>query len=145
MRNYLFALILLFSLSISAQEIQLTWNEDFNVAMELAKTENKPVLIYFTNSDCTDCQQFYSDFFEHQDFNKLSLEFIMLRLDTSNYDAKNADISAMKQKRMSMHYNKSSTFPAVLVVDTDGRKVNELFTSLDKVAITSYLNFLKSL
>lgn len=145
MRNFLFALTIFFSLSMNAQEIQLSWNKSMNVATEISKAENKPILIYFTKNDCKDCQQFYSDFFKQQAFNNLTDDFILLMLDGSNNDIKTTDINIIKQRRLVMHYNKSSTFPAVLVIDHEGKQLGELLTSKVKNDIENYWSFLETL
>ncbi len=145
MRNQLFLLAFLFSMALNAQEVQLSWNKDLNIATELAKSENKPILIYFTKSDCKECQQFYSDFFKQESFNGLSDNFILLMLDGTNNDMKTTDISILKQRRLVMHYNKTSTFPAVLVLDQNAQEMGELFTSKELENIKDYRSFLETL
>ncbi|MEZ4803521.1 MAG: thioredoxin family protein [Gelidibacter sp.] len=145
MRNYLFALIFLLSLSVSAQEVQLSWQKDFNVAVEMAKSENKPILIYFNKSNCDECLQFYTSFFKQKTFDGLSNDFVLLMLDGSNNDMKTNDLSVIKQRRMVMHYNKASRFPAVLVIDQNRQEMGDLFTSNDKNDISTYCSFLESI
>ena len=145
MRNYLFALTIVCSLSLSAQELQLSWQKDFTEATEMAKAENKFVLIYFTKADCAACQQFYLDFFKQEDFEKLSNKFVFLLLDASNADTKTNDIALMKQRRLIGHYNKVSQFPAVRVLDSNHKEIGELFTSKDTADIATYWSFLETL
>lgn len=145
MRNYLLLLSLCFGLSMTAQEVQLSWNKDLNVATELAKTQNKPILVYFTKTDCDACSQFYTDFFKQEGFKQLSNNFVLVMLDGSNNDINNTDISVIRQRRLVMHYNKSSTFPALLTLDSDRQETSELFSSTDDASISNYLNFLETL
>lgn len=145
MRKCIIICSVLLSLSMAAQEIQLSSEKDLNIATELAKSENNPIWVFFTKSDCKECQQFYSDFFKHESFYVLSDDFILLMLDGSNNDMKTTDISVVKQRPLVMHYNKASTFPAVLVLDKNGQEMGELFTSKDLENIKDYRSFLETL
>lgn len=145
MRTYILIVTLFFSLSLAAQEVQLPWQKDFNVATELSKSENKPILVYFTKTDCNTCLQFYTDFFKQEKFKGIANNFVLLMLDGSNNDIESTDLSIIKQRRLVMHYNKSSTFPAVLALNSDGQELGEPFTSTDATAMANYLDFLKTL
>lgn len=145
MRIVLIILTLCFSLSVAGQEVQLSWKKDLNIATELAKSENKPILIYFTKSDCSACSQFYSDFFKSENFKTVSNDFILLMLDSANNDVDNTDFAVIKQRRLVLHYNNTLTFPAVLLVDSDRQELGPLFTSTDKTAIANYMNTLKTI
>lgn len=145
MRTYLAILTLCFSLSMAAQEVQLSWIKDFNVATETAKAENKPILVYFTKSDCSACLQFYTDFFQRETVKDLSNDYVLLMLDGSNKDMKSTDMAVIKQRRLVMHYNKSLTFPAILVINSDRQKLGELFTATDEASIANYITTLQSL
>lgn len=144
MHRYLVIITLCFSLSVIGQEVQLSWKKDFNVATELAKSENKKILVFFTKTDCSACLQFYTDFFKQEAFKNLSNDFILLMLDGSNNDIKDTDINVIKQRRLVNHLNKSSTFPAVLALNGEGQEVGELFISTDETTIMTYLNFLET-
>ncbi len=145
MRRYILIATLCFSLSMVGQEVQLSWNKDLNVAIELSKSENKPILIYFTKTDCSACLQFYTGFFTLQTFKDLSNDFVLLMLDGSNNDIKNTDLSIIKQRRLVKHYNKDSRFPALLALNSEKQELGALFTSVDDASINSYLNFLETL
>lgn len=145
MQKTILFLALIFSVSVSAQEVQLTWQKDFNLAIEMAKSENKPVLIYFTKNDCEPCQKFYSDFFKQDTFAKISEDFVLLMLDGSNQDMKTTDLAIIKQRRMAMHYNKASMYPAVLAVDKDRMELGEMLTAADQNAIENYWTFLETI
>lgn len=145
MRTNFLIVTLCFCMSMTAQEVQLSWQKDFNVATELAKSENKQILIYFTKTDCSPCSQFYTDFFKQDAFKNLSDNFVLLMLDGSNNDNDSTDLAIIKQRRLIMHYNKTFSFPAVLLIDSDRKAIGELFTSTDDTEITSYLNFLQTI
>lgn len=133
------------SISLSAQEVQLSWKKDLNTAKELAKVENKPVLIYFTKSDCDSCQQFYNDFFKQEGFKSLSDHFVLAIVDGTDEDIQSNDLNIIKQRRWTVHYNKESKFPAVLAIDTEGHTKGEIMTSTTPDAIEAYWNFLETL
>lgn len=145
MRNVLFAIAILFSLSVSAQNKQLSWKKDLNVATEIATSENKPILIYFSKADCNDCQQFYSDFFKQPAFDAIADRFVLLMVDGSDLNTKTNDIELLKQRRLLLHYNPSSNFPSVLTLNSDKELLGELYTSKDKNDMANYLTFIKTL
>lgn len=145
MHKILFFITFIISISVSAQEVQLSWQKDLTIAKELAKAENKMVLIYFTKSDCETCQQFYRDFFKQEEFKRLSDAFVLVLLEDSNKDIQSNDLNLIKQRRWAMHYNKSSTYPAVLLIDNEGQERGDLMTSTTREAIETYWNFLDTL
>lgn len=145
MQKTILFLAFIFSVSISAQEVQLSWQKDFNLAIEMATSENKPILIYFTKNDCESCQKFYNDFFKQDTFAKISDNFVLLMLDGSNQDIKTTDMAIIKQRRMAMHYNKASIYPAVLTIDKDKTELGAILTTSDQNAIENYWSFLETL
>lgn len=145
MQKFIFLFIISLNLSVVAQDVQLSWKKDFNIATELAKAENKPILIYFTKDNCIDCQQFYSNFFKQETFKKLSENFVLLMLDGSNNDLKTTDLDIIKQRRLIMHYNKSSKFPSVLVIDSNGQEIGDSCVSTSENSILEYWSFLETL
>ncbi len=145
MRQALLLLTFIFHISTSAQEVQLTWQKDINIATEIAKSDNKPVLIYFTKNDCEACQTFYNDFFKQDTFKIIADDFVLLMLDGSNQDLNTTDITVIKQRRFTIHYNKSYRFPAVLTIDKDKMEIGEIHTAMDQESIQKYWAFLKTL
>ncbi|MEZ4792431.1 MAG: thioredoxin family protein [Gelidibacter sp.] len=145
MQKYIITLAIFFSLPLTAQELQLSWKKEFNVATELAKSENKPILIYFSKADCDTCLQFYTDFFKQETFQDLSSNFILLMLDGSNMDVNTDDLAIIRQRRWIHHFNSSFIFPAVLVIDKDRQPLGELLIKSDNSSIQDYWSFLKTL
>lgn len=129
---------------MSAQEVQLAWQKDFNIATELAKSESKPMLVYFSKSDCKECVQFYTNFFKQKAFKELVDDFVLVMLDGFNTDMNNNDIEVLKHRRLVMHYNKNLTFPAVLTLNNERQEIGEIFTSLNAEDMTTYINLLKT-
>ncbi len=145
MQKTLLILSFIFSVSSVAQDVQLTWQKDINLATEIAKSENKAVLIYFSKNDCEACQIFYNDFFKQEAFKNMADNFVLLMLDGSNQDIKTTDLTIIKQRRLAMHYNKASNFPAVLTIDKDKMEIGEILTTVDQESIQNYLAFLQTL
>ena len=145
MRNVLFAIAILFSLSVCAQNKQLSWKKDLNVATELSKSENKPMLVYFSKTNCNDCQQFYNDFFKQPEFDAVADRFVLVMVDGSDLTTKTNNIEVLKQRRLLQHYNPSSTFPAILALNHNKELLGELYTSKDKNDMANYLAFIKTL
>lgn len=136
---------LFFSLSISAQEVQLSWQKDLNTAKELANAEGKLVLVYFTKTDCEVCQLFYTDFFKQDEFKKVSDSFVLAILDGTKKDIQSNDLEVIKQRRWVMQYNKASEFPAVLVIDSKGHEEGKIMTATSQDAIQNYWDFLETI
>ena len=145
MRNFILTLLLCYGLSSTAQEVQLSWKKDFNIATEIAKSESKPILVYFSKSDCKVCLQFYTDFFKQESFKNIADKFVFLMLDGSNTDIKNTDMDVIKERRLVMHYNNELTFPAILVLNSEGQELVDLYTSTEINDMVTYISNLETL
>ena len=145
MRTYILVLTLCFSLTMASQEVQITWNKDLTVAKELAKSQNKPILVYFTKADCTPCQQFYGNVFKQKDFMDISNDFVLLMMDGTSSDVNSTDLEIIKRRRYIGHYNRTNTYPALLVLNSDGIEVSDPLLTTDQVAIDAYVSQLKTL
>lgn len=145
MKKFFIVLLVFFSISLTAQEVQLPWKKDLNIAKAIAKSESKPILVYFTKNDCKACSAFYGDFFKSDTFKALAEDFVLLMLDGSNSDMKTTDWEIIKKRRMVNHYNKTMSFPAVLVLDSEGFEKGEPLVRTDAAAITDFYNYLQTL
>ncbi len=125
--------ILFFAVKFSnAQETnQLNWISDFSKAKEIAKNENKPILIFFTGSDwCGLCKLLDKDFFESEKFKKIAKEKLVL------YKAdfpRRTDLISEKQKKTNQEldkkYSKSRgkrVFPTIIITDPNGKEKSYL-------------------
>ena len=145
MRKYLLLLFICFGLSMSAQEVQISWNKDITISKALAKSENKPILMFFTKNDCESCMQFYTNFFKSETLKNQIDNFVFLMVDGSNNDTNTNDLSVIKNRRLVNLYNNSQTFPSVVILDSDGRTMGEPLLSTDASAIDTFINFLDRL
>jgi thioredoxin-related protein len=129
MRN--FALILIFSLVYNvsfSQETTMTkekesvkWEISFDEAIEKAKKENKPVLIFFTGSDwCPPCKQvdrtlFHADKFK--DFSEANLVLYKADFPRSRYLV---SAEAKKVNSKLQHKYRIYAFPTVVMINAEG-------------------------
>jgi protein disulfide-isomerase len=79
MKNaYLFLLFGFFTITIQAQE-GLVWHTDMNKAIAISKSENKPLLLFFTGSDwCGWCIRLQNEVFKTPEFSAWAIEKAVL-------------------------------------------------------------------
>ncbi len=108
--------------STVATEIHVNWQSSFEDAVLKAKTEHKPILIYFTGSDwCGPCIQLDKKLFHTKKFADFSDKNLVLY--TADFP-RNGDLVSLEtitvNKQLSKKY-KQSSFPTVLVIDEKGK------------------------
>ena len=129
MRNLIF--ILLFPVCLGAQAdhsiaTNVEWSTDYENALKASKEEKKNILVYFTGSDwCPPCKMLESDFFDSEDFLRLSNRYVLLYIDMP----RNKDVlppDQMKQnQRLLANFNKKGIFPLLKVLDDKGSVLDE--------------------
>lgn len=132
--NKLFTLltitIFLFS-NANAQENtskELNWIANFDSAKKIAKTENKPILIFFTGSDwCGICKILDKDFLSSDKFKAIAEEKLVLykadfprRTDIVNDTQKQVNLTL--DTKYSKTRNKRS-FPTIVFINADGTEL----------------------
>ena len=81
-----FFLLLLLTLSLNASEI--TWIKSYIKAVEIAKIENKPMLIFINRADCGACEMMKEMvFIDKMIYPYINEHFIALALDINKNDA----------------------------------------------------------
>ena len=117
---------------LQAQENDgLHWINDFNKAKEIAKKENKNILIFFTGSDwCGLCKSLDKDFFASEKFKKIAAKNLVLY--KANFPRR-TDLVSAKQKKMNEEldkkYSKSRrkrVFPTIIITDKNGKEISYL-------------------
>jgi thioredoxin-related protein len=126
---FLFLMIAIFQLNtLNAQEkesTKLNWIADFENAKKIAKTENKPIMIFFTGSDwCGICKMLDKDFLSSNKFIEIANDKLVL------YKAdfpRRTDIVSKEQKTININlddkYSKTRnkrSFPTIVFVNADG-------------------------
>ncbi|CAM3667324.1 thioredoxin family protein [Flavobacterium saliperosum] len=125
MKLKIVSLLLLFSLTITAQEAtRLT----FEQSLEKAKTENKNVLLFFSGSDwCAPCVKFKKHFVETDQFKTFSAEnLIVFNADFPRLKKnKLADNITQENERLADKYNNNGLFPLILLLNGKGEIVKK--------------------
>lgn len=130
MKKLLILIIVLFQVSsLFAQDSnELNWVDNFDSAKKIAKTENKPILIFFTGSDwCGICKMLDKDFLSSDKFKKIANEKLVL------YKAdfpRRTDLISDVQKKVNItldnKYSKARhkrSFPTIVFVNANGTEL----------------------
>lgn len=105
-------------------EHSVNWVKSYSKAKEVAKKENKALLIFFTGSDwCGPCKMLVADFFETEKFKKIADAGLIL------YEAdspRNKDLVSDSQRednlKLSAKY-KVSSFPTIIILNSKGKEI----------------------
>ncbi len=80
MKKIIVALLFLFTLQFSAQE--LTWHNDINKAIDISFKSKKPMLLFFTGSDwCGWCIKLQKEVFQKPEFSEWAKNVVLVELD----------------------------------------------------------------
>ncbi len=127
--NKLTIILFFFSLIVFSQKetSNIDWHEDFTATMQNAKSEKKPIVLYFSGSDwCAPCKKLKEDFFETEKFNKYIDSFIFHLVDIP----RNNDLLTEEQRIQNYDlldtYNKNKSFPLVIVLSSKGKILNKV-------------------
>ena len=106
MKAFILFLALSFSSTFIAQE--LVWQTDMNKAIEVAKKENKPIMLFFTGSDwCGWCKKLQSEVLKKPEFIEwakknvvlVDVDFPRTNLQTEAIKAQNQSLQQMFEVR----------------------------------------------
>lgn len=125
MKLKIVSLLLLFSLTITAQE---TNRLSFEQSLEKAKIENKNVLLFFSGSDwCAPCVKFKKHFVETDQFKTFSAEnLIVFNADFPRLKKnKLADNITQENEKLADKYNNGGLFPLILLLNNKGEIVKK--------------------
>jgi thiol:disulfide interchange protein len=93
------------------------WNRDSSNALEQARSEGKPVLVFLYTDWCTYCKQMDGKTFSDPNvIDELGRKFVWLRLNAET-DAQGIEM----QRRFGI-----SGFPTILFLDPSGRELNRI-------------------
>ncbi|MBQ4821305.1 thioredoxin family protein [Aquimarina sp. MMG016] len=126
MKKLIVPLLIILSYNCYAQQNELSWFTDFDVAKRVSKDRNKPILLYFTGRDWSvACRDFRTEVIETIKFEQFTDKFILQKVDIP----KNEDLISKKllkaNKKLLKKYNKEKTFPFMVVVNHEGNIVAE--------------------
>jgi len=123
------AIILLCSFSNSNSWEETNWFENFDDAQEVAKQNDKMMLMVFAGSDwCNPCILLKQNILDSEEFNVYAQEYLVLvKLDFPAY--KKNRLSAEQRKHndaLAEIYNPRGYFPKVLLINANGDVVKHL-------------------
>ena len=105
-------------------KLELAWMHGEAEALQLAKTQNRPVVIDFMADWCLPCKEMDVQVFANPDVGDELRDFTLLRVDLTRED-EDASLGAVKAK-----YG-VNTLPAVRIVSPAGRVVRRFDTVID--------------
>lgn len=125
---YILFLMLVCTSIASAQNnksIDLNWQTDFEKAKELASSENKHILIYFTGYDRSDsCQMLNEDFFYTKKFQMIAEKYLILvRVNAHIRKDAISDDQKKKNSILSKLFNQK-VHPTVVLADAEGNQID---------------------
>lgn len=137
MKKYFLILITFLSINAYSQVNEFKWEDNFTIARTVSKSQDKPILVYFTDNSKSEASMILdSEFFQSERFKALSNKVVLLLVDTSNGDVSN--------ERLNIHYNKSNIFPALVLLDANGSVFGDVLKTITTATINNYFSFLDS-
>lgn len=119
--------------------------ETFTQKLELAKTENKNVLLYFSGSDwCAPCVKFKKFIVNTPEFQAFATENLVIY---------NADFPRLSKNKLAKEvekenetladkYNSKGVFPLILLLDTEGNVIKK-WEEFPKETVEEFIDKLK--
>jgi len=141
-------ILLLFPILVSAQadisNSSIDWLTDYDTAVKKAKKQNKNIVLFFTGSDwCAPCKMLKKDLFNTKEFKTLAKDYTLLYIDIPM----NKDLISEKQlrhnKELSARYNKRGSIPLFKIINTRGKKLDQISGYGMRGEIQYHLNLLK--
>lgn len=125
MRRWFLSLgaLALATLPLSASPTAGDWLADFDQAVEVAKRENKDLLVDFTGSDwCTWCIRLDREVFSHQEFlTPAKQKFVLVKLDFPRAEEIQAKVPNPKRNRELQAKYGVRGFPTILLMTAQGQ------------------------
>ncbi len=133
-----------------AKHLELNWQENYETAKSLAASQNKPILIFFYQSDsCPLCRLMEAHFFETDKFKKIAKEKLILF--KANFPGRLTDAVTPEQKIVNdalkikfRPKNQHRSFPAIVVIDSNEKKLGSIRSYSYIQDNTNYFRFLES-
>ena len=112
---------------LAQKSIDLNWQTDFDEAKQLADSQNKLILIYFTGSDWSQsCKRLNTDFFYTEDFQELAQKYLILvRINSPRRSGLISGFQESKNLDLKKRYNQK-VFPTVIITDAEGKQLGIL-------------------
>ncbi|MDF4204272.1 thioredoxin family protein [Maribacter sp. SA7] len=143
MRSYM--LLLLFLLTSLGTVIAQDWQTDLNVAKDIAKTNEMPIILVFQGSDwCAPCIKLDRAVWSTDKFKEYAdKHYVMLQADFPRRKSNALPKEQLnKNKALAEKYNRQGIFPFVVVMNAEGEVYGE--TSYKKLSPEQYIAELNS-
>ena len=104
------------------------WQTDYGKALQLAKSQNKQVLVDFTGSDwCGPCIQLRKQVFSRPEFRAYAdKNLILVEVDYPQRKKQSAELKKQNEKLSQQYGIDEKGFPTIVLLDPAGKKVREL-------------------
>lgn len=134
----------------STQGQGIAWQTNYEGAVSLAKSNSKPIILFFTGSDwCGWCNRLEEEVFDTPDFAALSKDkFIFVKIDFPLYTALSQQLSS-QNKQLKKRFDIRS-FPTIVIIDPQEQQIgttgyrpgggSQYAAHLDKL-ISNYTNY----
>jgi len=124
---YILFLSILTAFNSNAQKqksIDLNWQSNFEEAKQLAASQNKLVLIYFTGSDWSEsCKLLNKDFFYTEKFQKIASDhLILVRVNAPRRSNLISEFQEQKNLELKNLFNQK-VLPTVVLTDPKGKSL----------------------
>jgi protein disulfide-isomerase len=129
-RNFFMILVTLFATSSFAAEGE--WQTDYGKALEMARSQNRRVLLDFTGSDwCGPCIELRKRVFSRPEFRAYAEKnLILVEIDYPQRKKQSAELKEQNEKLSQQYGIDEKGFPTVILLDPEGKVVRE-FTGYD--------------
>src|SRR5205823_8843967 len=107
------------------------WLTDYKSAQEQAKASNRLLLLQFTGSDwCPPCRMLKNQVFETREFEDYaSKNFVLVELDFPRAKVLAPEI-AQQNQILAQHFG-IQVFPSIIILNSDGKKIDRKSTRLN--------------
>ena len=138
---FLIAIVFLSCVSVNAQDLE--WGTNYKTVLQKAKSNKKPILVYFSGSDwCKPCIMLKKDLFDNVAYKKLLLNYNLLYVDLPQ----NRDLVSEDQynhnKGVMNQLNSKKKFPAVVILNRRGKEKDRISGYSGKDQLPYYIQFL---
>jgi protein disulfide-isomerase len=142
-RNLFLLALLLFVVSCSAVDAS-DWQTDYAKALQMAKAQNKRVLLDFTGSDwCGPCIELRKRVFSQPEFRKYAEKnLILIEVDYPQRKKQSAELKKQNEKLGGQYGIDEKGFPTVVLLDPSGKILRE-FTGYGGESAAAFIGWIE--